>query len=110
MGNDGIATVGLGATTRESNGLTYTLVATSSGPPSVSTLSFTVSDLLNGRNITCGEPGQAHTMSQAIMYKSCCVKCCMSVFLQVNMFEAHFLLLRGKVLSKSIEKISIFHY
>ena len=66
LGNDGTATVGLGVSTREVNGTTYTLVATSNGQSSMSTLSFTVSDLLNGRNITCGEAGQAPTESQAV--------------------------------------------
>ena len=50
----------------KSNGLTYTLVATSNGQSSMSTLSFIVSDLLNGRNITCGAAGQAPTESQVV--------------------------------------------
>ena len=66
MGNDGTASVNLGASTREVNGTTFTLVATSNGPSSMSTLSFTVSDLLNERNITCGASGQAPTESQVI--------------------------------------------
>ena len=66
MGNDGAAVVGLGIATRELNGTTYTLVATRDGQSSMSTLSFTVSDILSGRNITCGEAGQAPTESQVV--------------------------------------------
>ena len=66
MGNDGAGVVGLDASTREVNGLTYTLVATSNGQSSMSTLSFTVSDLLNGRNNTCGAAGQVPTESQVV--------------------------------------------
>ena len=64
--NDGVVVVGLSANTREVNDLTYTLVATSNGQSSMSTLSFTVSGLLNERNITCGVPGQAPTESQVV--------------------------------------------
>ena len=59
MGNDGATVVGLSSTTREVNGLSYTLDATSTGLFSMSSLRFTVSGLLNGRNITCGDPGAA---------------------------------------------------
>ena len=61
MGNDGAGIVGFVANTREVNCLTYTLVATSNGPSSMSTLRFNVSNLLNGRNITCGEAGNPPT-------------------------------------------------
>ena len=66
MGNNGAAVVGLGTHTIEVYGLTFTLVATSNGQSSMSTLSFTVSDLLNGRNITCGVAGASHTDSQVV--------------------------------------------
>ena len=66
MGNDGIAIVGFSTNTRVVNGLTYTLVATSNGQSSMSTLSFTVSGLLNGRNITCGAVGEVPTKFQVV--------------------------------------------
>ena len=66
IGNDGTATVGFVATTREINGLTYTLVATSNGQSSVSTLNFTVSNLLNERSIVCGGVRISRTESQVV--------------------------------------------
>ena len=66
MDNDGAAVVGLGTNTIEVYGLTFTLMATSNGPSSVSILCLTVSGLLNGRNITCGAAGQAPIGSQVV--------------------------------------------
>jgi len=56
--NDGVAVVGLAASTQMRNGQKFTLEATRIDPTTtISTLRFTVSDLLNERNITCEEAG-----------------------------------------------------
>jgi len=55
--NDGTAIIGNAAVTRNPNGLTFTLEATRNNSTTMSTLMFTVSDLLDGKRITCGQAG-----------------------------------------------------